>query len=877
MRLNVLLDEISLDRFDLVSVEMALNLLIPAFDISLNWQALTWFFAAMAIATSLIAIFCWRRLWSIARDEALCVAVFNLLPDVVIRMKQDGTLVGVRAGHQFLSSQPLKQLVGQNIHDVLPEAIATQQLQLMERAIATGEILTSEFMVEVEGKPRWRKVRMAAQTKTEVLMIVRDTTDYQQVMTEFCQQEEQSRAMLTAIPDLIFQLSSDGTALSHIRPGHMTDLLPEEFDPVGKHVSDYLTPDHAQRNLDSVRRVLETREVLIYEQDVIVDGCIQHEEVRVVASGNDRALFMVRDITSYRHSEAERERTEQLLQQQLNRVLLLEQVTHEIRSHLDRQHIFIAASIQIGRAFGVNRCLIHTYRADSPPTIRLVAEYDEIGYDPLESLEIPVRGNAHAEAILANDRAIASDDVFAEPLLADMQDTCAQVQLKSLLAIRTSYQDRPNGLICLHQCDLHRSWTHDEITLLEAVAAQVGIALYHAQLLEQEQLQQDELRHKSQALEDATHEAQKANRAKSAFLAHMSHELRTPLNAILGFAQVIQLDETLPEETQDFLQIILKSGEHLLQLINGVLDLSKVESGAISLEVHEFCLSNLINQVEEMFQHQIDQKGLSLSTTFLDGVPTRLSADEGKLRQVLINLVGNAVKFTDQGSIQIRISVVSKPDDCPGHPFPEWAIAATQTISKPSSFPSSVDLSQGSSLMADDSAASDQQALIYLCIEIKDTGRGIETHEIDRIFAAFAQAEVGQLSSNGTGLGLTISKRFIELMGGTISTHSQRNLGSTFAFTIPVVSSLSGVTHPPVHSLAPSLPALAFPTAALQSMPASWQQLLYGAVIRCDSATAKDLLTQIPTQEAHLAEALDVLLQSFQFEQVIDLLELAEP
>ncbi len=383
-----------------------------------NWQALTYLFAAMAIASTLVAIALWRQLWRIARDNTLCMTLLSMLPDLVIRMKRDGTLVAVRAGHQFPFPHPK---IGQNLRDFLPETAVKQQIELIEQAIATGETLTSKYSSEVDGKTCWQASRVSACTDHEVLMILQDTTAYQQMMEELRQQTEQLQAILSAIPDLMFQLRSDGIYLGYVRPNHLTDLLPEDFNPVGQKVTEYLPADHAQRNLDYLRRALDTGEVQIYKQDVDINGRIQHEEVRVVASGRDRVLFMVRDVSPYRRSEVERDRTAKQLQQQLNRVLLLEQITHEIRSHLDRQEIFTTASLQIGRAFRVNRCLIHTYVEKSLPTIQLAAQYYEIGYEPLNTLEVPVIGNAHIEAILAEDRAIASNDVEKEPLLATMR------------------------------------------------------------------------------------------------------------------------------------------------------------------------------------------------------------------------------------------------------------------------------------------------------------------------------------------------------------------------------------------------------------------------------------------------------------------------
>src|SRR5262249_15964404 len=161
--------------------------------------------------------------------------------------------------------------------------------------------------------------------------------------------------------------------------------------------------------------------------------------------------------------------------------------------------------------------------------------------------------------------------------------------------------------------------------------------------LEQEVVQ------RTAALAQATREAEAANRAKSTFLANMSHELRTPLNAILGFTQVMERDSTLSPQQKEHLGIITRSAQHLLRLINAVLEMSKIEAGRITLNEAPFDLRDLLRGIEEMFSLRAEAKQLRLLCEVAPEVPRHVSGDEGKLRQVLINLLGNAIKFTDEG------------------------------------------------------------------------------------------------------------------------------------------------------------------------------------------------------------------------------------
>lgn len=282
-------------------------------------------------------------------------------------------------------------------------------------------------------------------------------------------------------------------------------------------------------------------------------------------------------------------------------------------------------------------------------------------------------------------------------------------------------------------------WGQDENKLINALSPQFGMSIAQMKLAEKEQ-------HYLKHLEEARHQAEVANRAKSDFLAKMTHELRTPLNSIIGFTEILGEDKSLSARQSELVEIVNNSGDHLLDVINDILDLSKIEAGKIEKNEESFQLVPLLKSVFEMLNMKAKSKKIAFEFASGTALPETIITDRSKLRQTLINLLGNAIKFTDQGAVSMTVHATAI-----GDPVVE----------------------QG-----------EIKRSIRLVFEVADTGKGISEEDVPKLFEKYAQTESGMRSTEGTGLGLPIARSFIQLLGGDISVRSEMGKGTTFRFFI---------------------------------------------------------------------------------------------
>ncbi len=312
----------------------------------------------------------------------------------------------------------------------------------------------------------------------------------------------------------------------------------------------------------------------------------------------------------------------------------------------------------------------------------------------------------------------------------------------------------------------HLSLRHAQQTLqeqntqLEQVNSELTHEIVERKRVEQElQLAKEAAQKAQQRAEAAQRASEAANQAKSIFLANMSHELRTPLNAIIGFSRVMGRSRAIPPEDKEHLGIIRRSGEHLLTLINDVLDMSKIEAGRIVLTEHDFTVYHLLDDVEDMFRLKAEEKGLQLVCHCHAGVPQYIRTDEVKLRQILVNLLSNAIKFTEEG----RVELVMCSDLTPLPPLLKG---------------------EGEPNLPSPRRRGVGGEVVILHFSVADTGPGIAPDELDSVFEAFVQTDSGRQSQEGTGLGLPISRKFVQMMGGEMTVDSEVGTGTVFRFSI---------------------------------------------------------------------------------------------
>lgn len=620
--------------------------------------------------------------------------------------------------------------LGKNDHELLPRAQADSHRQEDLEVLALRRPIekTQELMRPQTGETTCiRSVKLplfdSEGNPTHILAFGEDVTDAKRQEEALRTSEERFRTLIENVPGAVYQcLNDDRWTMTFLSDGiaALTGYSAAEFvHQRTQSLAALLPPDHFDRVHSVIQQAVETHQP--YE----VEYPITH------ANGSERWLYekgrgifdpqgtlqhlygVIIDITDRKHTEGLLSSQKQVLELVAADAPLEETLTRLVNTFEE------LAQCRAGSFLFLESTTQQLHHGIAP---NLPAAYCR----EINGLEIGPTGGSCGYAASTKAPVIVTD-TFTDPLWQSCRHLAQTYHLRSCWSMPVlSFQGEVLGTFALY-FDRPRAPTASHWQILETAAHLAGIAI------ERKRTAEERFR--------AKEAAEVANRAKSQFLANMSHELRTPMNAILGFAQLMARDADIAPQHQRALEVINRSGAHLLDLINDVLQMSKIEAGTVSLNRRPYDLHTLLQTLENLFRSQAENKGLTLLFSWADTVPRYVMGDEGKLRQILVNLLGNAIKFTSTGQVSLTVQPAINPES----PAPN----RVQFV-------------------------------------VEDTGSGISDEVMPLLFQPFVQAFNHVPGEGGSGLGLAITQQFTQMMAGTVEVSTTVGQGSVFTVTLPL-------------------------------------------------------------------------------------------
>ncbi|HEY9832952.1 MAG TPA: PAS domain-containing protein [Stenomitos sp.] len=706
-----------------------------------------------------------ERLWQ--RNQEM-QAIFAAFPDILFRVAADGTILDYKTRDEDNLYTSPKQFLGKKVQDILPP-LAGQNLQAaIGQVFQTDSPISLEYSLPMPDGEQYFEARMVRLKENEMITVTRNISDRKRAEEQLRQSEAQLNTIVTTTSDGIMILDREGR-VCFANPA-ATDLFNLSLDEF----VDY------QWGIP----VGEMAEIEV----VASSGEIRTVEMKATQTqwlGKSAYVLALRDISDRKRSEA-------ALRESIKREHAIAQVLQRMRQSLDINAIFSATTEELRQVIKCDRIAIYQFNPDWSGNF--VAESVASGWKTLlleqhhqphllsgilDSLHCRVRDwgvtlepiqdtylqTTQGGAYTQGATYLASADIYNTGLSPCHVELLERFQARAYLIVPIFCGNQLWGLLAAYHNDEPRHWSESEINTVVQIGTQLGVALQQAQLLA-------ETRQQSAALQKAVEAADAANLAKSTFLANMSHELRTPLNGIMGYAQILQGDKSCNPKQQDGVNIIYQCGKHLLTLINDILDLSKIEAGKLELYPEEVHLVGFLVGVSDIFKLKAAEKDLNFTCHFFPQLPTVIPADEKRLRQVLMNLLSNAIKFTDAGSVTFKVGFVGSSESA----------SSTQNSNS----------LQGKSPDSEpflDTDAFTTQNYQKIRFQVEDTGIGISSEQLDKIFLPFEQVGHHSRRAEGTGLGLAISQKIVEMMGSQILVESTLGVSSTFWFdlTLPKI------------------------------------------------------------------------------------------
>lgn len=566
--------------------------------------------------------------------------------------------------------------------------------------------------------------------KTYLLESFVDITERKKAEEELKESKERVQALLDASPDLVFRMDSEGVFLDYhtSNPGQLL-FPPEVF--MNKKVTDVFPQEFSSNFIKYIKKALESHKLQTFNYTIPTDKGLTHFEARVTELSQDQVVVVTRDMTF-----------EVQAKNKLEYLNNLHSLINEISSELIKATIedinttINNALAKFGSFSSVDRVYIFEFDKENV-TMSNTYEWCNKGLIPqIENLQkVPnsliarwlekFRNNEMINIPLVSE---IPDDFKTEREILEAQDVI------SLIALPLFYSGELIGFIGFDSVKEKKNWDENSLAFLKLTGEIIAGTIFRIKF-EKELIKQRKI-------------ADTANRAKSEFIANMSHEIRTPMNAILGFSEIL-FNSSNDDLSKGYLKTILKSGNTLLSLINDILDLSKIEAGRLELQIESFSLKEIFIDIQSIFSQKVTEKGIDFQFEFPDDFPKFITLDEIRIRQILLNLVGNAVKFTSKGFVKLSVKI---------------------------------------------DYFDEEKKRYDISISVKDSGIGIPYDEQQQIFDSFRQSSlVSTKHFGGTGLGLAISKKLIEMMNGSISVISEPGKGSTFTIHLKGISPAEGV------------------------------------------------------------------------------------